>query len=184
MGRAAEGFSPTWYPHLYRLKLTKIINDQKYKDIFDQKVVDPVTGLDTDRTLADILSSNQRDLEINDAVLKQAYDDAPLSGYETRHFYTLAVDENGNAALQTVDSETVDATNTTLTASAVNKTPLRSGYTGYLLGDGVPDNGADFGHGISFPVGPIDGDYFLRTDFLPNRSVSYTHLTLPTILRV
>lgn len=173
VGRAAEGFSPTWYPHLYRLKLTKIVNDQKYKDIFDQKVIDPVTGEETDRTLADILSTNKRDLEINDAVLRQAEADAPRSGYETRHFYTLAVDDKGNAALQTVDSETVDATNTTLTASAVNKTPLRSGYTGYLLGDGVPDNGADFGHGISFPVGPIDGDYFLRTDFLPNRLFRY-----------
>jgi hypothetical protein len=38
-----------------------------------------------------------------------------------------------------------------------------------LFGDGIPDNGADFGSGITFPNSPNDGDYYLRTDFLPNR---------------
>jgi hypothetical protein len=156
VGRAAEGFSPTWYPHLYRLKLTKIIDSQQYKDIFDQKVND-----DSDLTLGEILSTKGRDFQINDAVLLQAEADAPKSGYDTAHYYTLAVDERGNAALKTVDTpegETLE----------VNR-PKRSGYTGYLLGDGMPDNGVDFGHGITFPASPADGDYFLRTDFFPNR---------------
>ena len=30
-----------------------------------------------------------------------------------------------------------------------------------------------FGHGISFPLGPSTHDYFLRTDFLPNRLFKY-----------
>jgi hypothetical protein len=38
-----------------------------------------------------------------------------------------------------------------------------------LLGDGVPPNGAAFGHGISFPMDAVIDDFFLRTDFLPNR---------------
>ena len=33
INRAAEGFSPTWYPHLYRLKLKQIYDSQEYKDI-------------------------------------------------------------------------------------------------------------------------------------------------------
>ena len=171
VGRAAEGFSASWYPHLYRLKLTKISDSQQYKDIFDQKVVDPVTGEETDRTLSDILSSSQKALAINDSLIAQAEADAPKSGYETQQFYTLAVDDQGNAALQTVDQTTVDSSYdlATITAASQDGIPKRSGYVGYLLGDSVPDNGAAFGHGITFPNGAVNGDYFLRTDFLPNR---------------
>ena len=171
VGRAAEGFSASWYPHLYRLKLTKISDNQQYKDIFDQKVVDPITGEETDRTLSDILSSAQRVLAVNDALLAQAEADAPKSGYETQQFYTLAVDDHGNAALQTVDQTTIDSSYdlSTITAASQDGIPKRTGYVGYLVGDGVPENGAAFGHGITFPNGAVNGDYFLRTDFLPNR---------------
>lgn len=171
VGRAAEGFSATWYPHLYRLKLNKISDSQQYKDIFAQKVVDPVTGEETDKTLKDILSSAQKALDINDSLILQAEADAPKSGYETQQFYTLAVDEKGNAALQTVDQTVGDASyeGLGLNAARQDARPKRSGYTGYLLGDGVPENGAAFGHGITFPTYAVDGDYFLRTDFLPNR---------------
>ena len=171
VGRAAEGFSATWYPHLYRLKLTKISDSQQYKDIFAQKIVDPVTGEETDRTLSDILSSAQRALDINDSLIQQAEADAPKSGYETQQFYTLAVDDKGNAALQTVDQTVADASyeGLGLNAARQDARPKRTGYSGYLVGDGVPENGAAFGHGITFPNYAIDGDYFLRTDFLPNR---------------
>ena len=33
VNRAAEGFSQTWYPHLYRLKLKQIYDTQEYKEI-------------------------------------------------------------------------------------------------------------------------------------------------------
>lgn len=167
VGRAAEGFSPTWYPHLYRLKLTKIIDSQQYKEIFDQKVND-----DSDLTLRDILSTQNVYIQANDAALAQADADAPLSGYETRQFYTLAVDPTtGNALLETADTTEISAANLDqgVTASSENARPKRPGYVGYLLGEGVPENGAAFGHGITFPSNPLEGDYYLRTDFLPNR---------------
>ena len=170
VGRAAEGFSPTWYPHLYRLKLTKIADSQQYKDIFDKPVSD-----DSDLTLREILSTQNKALEINDSLIAQAEADAAKSGYETQHLYTLAVDLNGNASLETAAAIDVDASNDGggLTASTIFASPKRPGYQGYLLGDGVPENGAAFGHGISFPQGPVEGDYFLRTDFLPNRLFRY-----------
>jgi hypothetical protein len=37
------------------------------------------------------------------------------------------------------------------------------------VGDGFPSNGYDFGHGIQFPDAPGPDDFFLRTDFMPNR---------------
>jgi hypothetical protein len=38
-----------------------------------------------------------------------------------------------------------------------------------LVTDGIPSNGYDFGHGIQFPENPGPDDFFLRTDYLPNR---------------
>jgi hypothetical protein len=43
------------------------------------------------------------------------------------------------------------------------------GYEGYLTKDGVPPNGAPFTAGISFPNNPVNGQFALRTDYLPNR---------------
>jgi len=54
-------------------------------------------------------------------------------------------------------------------ADRINQTPDRAGYDGYLLGDGLAPNGEAFGSGILFPTGSIEGDYYLRTDFMPNR---------------
>jgi hypothetical protein len=48
-------------------------------------------------------------------------------------------------------------------------TPQGFGYTnGYLIGDGTAPNGLPTGAGITFPTQPSLGDYFLRTDYLPN----------------
>ena len=38
VNRAAEGFSPTWYPHLYRLKLKQLTDTQEFSDILDTPV--------------------------------------------------------------------------------------------------------------------------------------------------
>jgi hypothetical protein len=110
-----------------------------------------------------------KELEINDAVVQQAEADAPSSGYETRQFYTLAVDQTGKTVLNTADTSTLDASVSSITALESNARPVRTGYTGYLVGDGFPQNGYDFGHGIQFPSNPGQDDFFLRTDFMPNR---------------
>lgn len=47
--------------------------------------------------------------------------------------------------------------------------PQSFGYTsGYMIGDGSAPNGIPVGSGITFPASPAVGDYFLRTDYLPN----------------
>jgi hypothetical protein len=125
-------------------------------------------------TLQDILSTKAKDLEINDAVIAQAESDAPKSGFETRQFYTLAVDDNGNPRLQTIDESNLDASMTNLDTSRIAERPDREGYSGYMVEDGVAPNGVNFGHGISFQANPFEGDFFLRTDFLPNRLFRFT----------
>ncbi len=141
INRAAEGFSPTWYPHLYRLKLKQIYDGQEFKDILERpenddlfegeydstktyaveqvvryqgtlyEVVQETTGnLPTnteywqeyqDNTLRDILSTYEKEMQINDAVLAEADSDAAESGYDTTNLFTLAVDERGKFELQT-----------------------------------------------------------------------------------
>ena len=214
VGRAAEGFSMTWWPHLYRLKLKKIADSQQYADILNRPADADATFLgdyigtttynpgETVRfegafytasllttgvapsdsvnwkacytqSIKDIISTADKNLQINDAILSEAETNTALSGYNTQQFYTLAVDPTtGRPALRTADETDVNVSQTTSNspdASAIHARPQRSGYTGYLLGDGIPDNGVDFGHGITFPAAAQDGDFFLRTDFMPNR---------------
>jgi hypothetical protein len=178
VGRASEGFSATWYPHLYRLKIKKITDSQQFADIFDQSAKDANGDADpSGKTLRDLLSMHGKELAINDAIVQQAEIDAPQSGYETRQFYTLATDDKGQPLLQTVDSTSTLASNagTTTSSSSVNAVPQRSGYNGYLLGNGFPSNGYDFGFGIQFPTNPQDSDFFLRVDFLPNRLFRFSN---------
>jgi hypothetical protein len=115
-------------------------------------------------TLRDALSTYEKEMQINEAVLNQAEADAPKSGYDTSHYFSLQLDAKGNTELVDTDSDQIPDT---------MPGPAKDGYQGYLLGDGIPPNGESFGHGISFPSNNAEGDFFLRTDFLPNRLFRY-----------
>lgn len=170
VNRAAEGFSPTWYPHLYRLKMKQIIDSQEYADILDQPMNEDIPE---EGSLRDLLSTFEREMQINEAIVSEAETEAPRSGYDIDHFYTLAVDETtGDLNLKTADQEDLDASGIN-TADAVYQNAKRHGYSGYLLGTDEAPNGAAYGAGISFPTDNQIGDYFLRTDFMPKRLFRY-----------
>ncbi|MGY8864238.1 MAG: hypothetical protein ACKVJK_01280 [Methylophagaceae bacterium] len=200
VNRAAEGFSPTWFPHLYRVKLKQIVDSQEFADILETPEDEDIfmgdyaiastyeigqvvkykgklyeatsqtqgnTPTDvlnwaaySDNTLRDLLSTYENEKAINDAVLTEAEADAPKSGYDIGHYYTLDTDDSGKAVVSTVADPTASS-------------PGRTGYAGYLIEAGQPPNGAAFGSGTSFPAINEAGDYFLRTDFLPNRLFQY-----------
>jgi hypothetical protein len=217
VNRAAEGFSATWYPHLYRVKLKPIVDSQEFKDILDRPMdqdsyrgdyedsvtyypgqtvkfkgviyecIEETSGTEPskiapstqfwreyqDTTVRDLMSTYEREMQINDAIIKQAEADAPLSGFETGQFYTLTWDKDtGKPAIHTTDATTLDAT-TSISAARLYKSPIREGYDGYLVSDGVPPNGEQFGFGLQFPAASAEGDFFLRTDFMPNRLFRY-----------
>lgn len=161
VNRASEGFSQTWYPHLYRLKLKQIVDSQEFKEILDLPAEEDAPG---GNTLRDLLSTYDKEMQINNAIVNQAEADASQAGYDTSHYFTLALDANGNTALVDTDADGIPDTMVQ---------PEREGYNGYLLGDGIPTNGSAFGHGISFPSDPQNDDFFLRTDFSPNRLFRY-----------
>jgi len=229
VSRAAEGFSVTWYPHLYRAKCKPLVDSQEFKQILDDiadrefykgaynanityypgdvvlaangkkyQVIQEVTGVAPPSTtyyaladtLRDVVSTYEKEMQITAAVLNQAEADVPRSGYDTSKYYTLQRTIDGNVELASVDAEsvTVDAQTQATdlagnllydtagnaiyvgqTASSVILPSDGDGYEGYLTKDGVPPNGAPFTAGISFPNNPVNGQFALRTDYLPNR---------------
>ncbi len=166
--RAAEGFSATWYPHLYRAKCKPLVDSQEFKDILDG-----VAGEGTNQTLRDVMSTYEREMQITQAVLDQAEADAPLSGYNTSAFYTVQVNEEGKPELVTVDTAQVAASNSQIDISMVLQTADRLGYDGYLLGQDSAPNGSPFTSGLAFPVNAQEGQYHLRTDYTPKRLFRY-----------
>jgi hypothetical protein len=169
VSRAATGFSQTWYPHLLRAKCQPLVDSQEFKEILD------APAGDGNKTLRDVLSVYQKSIEINQAIIAQAEEDAPLSGYPTNNMFTIPVNEEtgfvdfieaGNNEIN-VDSEGV------FDGSTVLNSPKKNIHVGYLTGDGVPPNGAPYGFGISFPTTPTAGQFHLRTDYFPNRLFRY-----------
>ena len=142
----SEGFTPTWWPHLWRVKLNPLTDSQEYKDI----LTNIAAGDSTTTPVGDILSNIQKYQNINDAIILQAEIDVPKSGYDTSGLYTKS------ATLP-------DGTETT----------PEDKVHGYLTGDGVGPNGLSVASGISFPMAPDTGDYFLRMDYVPNRLFRY-----------
>jgi hypothetical protein len=188
ISRASEGFSVTWYPHLYRAKCKPLVDSQEFKEILDG-----VAGEGSDLTLRDVMSTYEKEMQITQAVLDQAELDAPKSGYDTSRYYHLQKDTDGNAELVTVDSDIVAQYSADRGEPALdengqpvldeNGNPIYAGvnastqnqsidgkfYDGYLTEDGIPANGAPFSAGIAFPINPTVGQYCLRKDYLPNR---------------
>lgn len=213
VNRASEGFSPTWYPHLYRLKLKQLTDTQEFSDILERpenddlfegeydpnktyqvgqvvryqgnlyEVTTETTGnlpTDTnfwqsygDNTLRDLLSTYEREMQINNAVVNEAEAAAPKSGYNVTHYYTVALNDDGSVELQTVDETELDASIVNATTDGVYGKPDRLGYEGYLITEDSAPNGEVFGVGSEFPEENLAGDYFLRTDFIPNRMFQF-----------
>ena len=129
--RAAEGFSQTWYPHIWRIKASPMTDAQEYKDILSQAADN---GVDT---LKDALSTYQRELEISNAIIARGEQLAPT-----------ILDDGSNILQNTTKPYQADANPT---------------Y----------DHGEQIESGLSFPLTPSQGDFFLRTDYQPAALFAY-----------
>ena len=89
---AAEGFSPTWYPHLWRVKLQPLVDSQEYRDILEKIKADgddPFEANANASPLSSIISTYEKYLGINEAVIEQAEAELPRSGYDVSPYYSL-----------------------------------------------------------------------------------------------
>lgn len=130
---AADGYGPTWYPHILRCKCNTLRDSQEFKDILGD-------GSEED-DLKNLISTYNKDIEISERLLEEAAFHVPHDSkfYETAHLFIS--EKDGKPQLQP------------------------------WTGDGKPPNGLQLvGSGDSFPTSGVnEGDYFLRTDFEPNR---------------
>jgi len=126
----------------------------------------------TPSTVGDNQSTRPKDLMLNDAILTQAYEDVPLSGYDNVKFYILPT-ENGEPASYGVTT-TTDGPSSSGDEPALDVTPDGFGYVqGYLTGSTTAPNGLPVTPGVQFPPHPANGDYCLRLDYFPNRLFRY-----------
>jgi len=139
---ASEGFSSTWYPHLWRIKCEPLSDVQEFSTILNKPVQQdnylgqwdstltyrpgytvtygdktyiatqnvpantPVTDtdywqLDTTLSLTDILSTYNNNIKINDALIEQAINDVPRSGYDRTQLYLVPSETAGTPLYQT-----------------------------------------------------------------------------------
>jgi hypothetical protein len=145
--RSAEGFSPTWWYHLWRVQVTPITDSQEYASLLAQVSNDrfgnpagPTNGSGdtTTATIGSILSTYGTEIGISDAILAEAEKEVPFRNFQGAQFYVVPHEERNGQ------------------------------YPWVYLGDGQPPNGASLaGRGAGFPNDPTDGEYWLRTDFEP-----------------
>jgi hypothetical protein len=109
-------------------------------------ILDQQASEDSNSTIKDLLSSYNINNQINDAIVKQSESDVPFSGYDTTGLYVVP--------------------------QADGVTPTQ-GVQGYLVGNGIPPNGLAVTADVAFPLNPVQGQYVLRTDYLPNRLFRY-----------
>ena len=142
-----------------------LVDSQEFRDVIGDATT---TG-----SVANYMSTYNREKTINEQVVAQAEADAPKSGFNYKQYYVAPIDERGNIRTENVNTESQRASSDQ-TVNASIDTPASSHYGFYLDGDGVAPNGNPAGFGISFPTSGVDnGDYFLRTDYLPNRLFRY-----------
>lgn len=139
VSRAAEGYSPTWFPHLIRAKVRALTDTQEYKNILDRPAEDANGDPIADTTLRDIISDYKNQIGVSDAILEAAEKEVDRRNFETLQFYVVPGDEVGQQ------------------------------YPWIFAGDGNPPNGAEpVDAGSNFPDNAQEGDWYLRTDMEPH----------------
>ena len=136
--RATDGYSSTWLPHIWRVKVGPIANTQEYSSILNQQAVNPLGQLQGG-TLIDILSTMGIDKSINDQIVAMAKQDVSARNFETRQYYVIPGDET------------------------TTQNPWVFAGDGV-----PPNGAALLGSGCGFPLDASNGDYFLRTDSQPH----------------
>ena len=168
---SSEGFSQTWWPHLWRIKMTPLVDAQEYKDILNNLTASE----NTSETIGNVSSNFSKLLQINDAIINQAEQDVDKSGNNMDELYIVPILPNGGpgdpTGLGADDTDTYAGSSRTL--STTSPTTPNVAIPAYLGGDGTAPNGFAVTASTEFPSSPSLGQFVLRTDFLPNRLFRY-----------
>lgn len=142
--RSAEGFGPTWWPHLWRIKAAPINDAQEYRSLLG----DP----EDENSLKNALSTYNKEIAISNAIVASAEVITPAAGYKDTEFtdstYAPVIDGFDGSGKSNIAVDTTESV-------------AQGGNT-----SNVPT-------GLAFPIAPVQGDLFVRTDFQPQRLFVY-----------
>jgi hypothetical protein len=142
--RSAEGFGPTWWPHLWRIKAAPINDAQEYRSLLG----DPE---DAD-SLKNALSTYNKEIAISNAIVASAEVVTPAAGYKDTNFtdttYAPVINGFDGSGKSNITVDTSDQR-------------AQSGDT------------RNIATGLTFPIAPNQGELFIRTDFQPQRLFVY-----------
>lgn len=146
---SSKGYGNNWWSHIWKVKAKIIKDSPEYSDILGHgadallynEEGEFVGYAGSPDDLKSDLSTECTELSIMDAVIEKAEENVKF------------------------DPKFMDATH-------LYVEELSTGEFNYYMwsGDGIPPNGLPlYGSGESFPQGMADGDFFLRTDYTPDR---------------
>lgn len=143
--KPAEGYGPSWWPHMWRVKCSPMPQSSEYQDILNKPVEDasgdPIPKPDGSgdyTTIDDAIGTRNDLLSITNAIVAEATLQTPFRYFQSQHFYILP-----------------------------NQNPYYAGKD-IWTGAGIPPNGSKpVPAGTSWPENPLIGDYFLRYDYTP-----------------
>ncbi len=142
--RAAEGFGPTWWPHLWRIKVSPINDAQEYRNLLG----DP----SDEESLKNALSTYQKEMQISNAIMESAAVITPSAGYNNP-------DINANSYVPVIKG--FDGSGQSdITVNTTENQASNGDTTGVATG-------------LTFPSSPGQGDLFIRVDFNPERLFVY-----------
>ncbi len=125
--RGAEGFSQTWYSHIWRVKLNPLTDAQEFNDILGNAA--------DNATLNHDISTYKSEFNVSDAIVASAAQDDPDGTSLLDHLYGFEHPTAGGVVIQ----------------------------------DNTYNHGETIASGSAFPADANEGEYFIRTDFSPNR---------------
>lgn len=91
VNRAAGGYSPTWFPHILRVKMSPMTDTQEFASILSKPLTDSL-GFEHG-SLKDAMSTAGAAMGINEAVVEAARASVDKRYFETRQFYVVPGDE-------------------------------------------------------------------------------------------
>lgn len=188
---ASEGYSVTWYPHLWRVKATPLVGAQEYNDILKNSFEND-TVWDQDKfypsgTVVLVGSKYykaKQNVPVNTSISDTAYWDSYVAstiqdvvGMRIKDLKlndSILAQAEAEVPLSGYDNTRFYIVpDTEVYGTSTNDTPDSFGYVkGYLTGatSGLePPNGLPVTTGVSFPANPVNGAYVLRLDYYPNR---------------
>jgi hypothetical protein len=92
--KATDGYSSTWFAHIWRIKAKPMTASQEFQDILDKQATDPF-GLDQG-SIGDIMTTIGTDLGINEAIIESAKANFLHRNFETQHFWIRPGSELGD----------------------------------------------------------------------------------------